>query len=162
MCKSLKAQGEGLYPTHTIFMPVRIHYRLYTSPLPPPLPPSPLLSLPLPGERMTAQEALSAGLVSKVFAPGELVEEAIKLGERVSGFSKITVAMAKEAVNAAEQLPLNEGTLYTITSLHIMRRYTYKINFDLFLQWSFNMLCNAKTSAAASSIMYSASHQMYQ
>ena len=60
---------------------------------------------------MSAQEALSAGLVSKVFAPAELVEEAIKLGERISGFSKITVAMAKEAVNAAEQLPLNEGTL---------------------------------------------------
>ena len=47
--------------------------------------------------------------MSKVFPPDTLVEEAVKLGERISGFSKIAVAMCKEAVDAAEQLPLNEG-----------------------------------------------------
>ena len=61
------------------------------------------------GERMSAQEALSLGLISKVFPTESLVDEAIQLGERISGFSKIAVAMCKEAVNAAEQLPLNEG-----------------------------------------------------
>ena len=59
---------------------------------------------------MSAEEALSFGLVSKIFPPDILVDEAVKLGERISGFSKITVAMCKEAVNASEQLPLNEGT----------------------------------------------------
>ena len=41
---------------------------------------------------MSAQEALSSGLVSKVFPPDTLIEEAVKLGERISGFSKIAVA----------------------------------------------------------------------
>ena len=58
---------------------------------------------------MSAQEALSLGLISRVFPSDSLVDEAVKLGERISGFSKIAVAMCKEAVNAAEQLPLNEG-----------------------------------------------------
>ena len=55
---------------------------------------------------MSAQEALSLGLISRVFPTESLVEEAIKLGEQISGFSKITVAMCKEAVNTADQLPL--------------------------------------------------------
>ena len=60
---------------------------------------------------MSALEALSLGLISRVFPTETLVAEAIKLGERISGFSKIAVAMCKEAVNVAEQLPLNEGSL---------------------------------------------------
>ena len=63
---------------------------------------------------MSAEEALSLGLVSRVFPTETLVDEAIQLGERISGFSKIAVAMCKEAVNAAEQLPLNEGSLAVV------------------------------------------------
>lgn len=63
----------------------------------------------LPGERMSAQEAEKAGLVSKVFPVEELVDEAVKLGEKIAGMSKVAVAMAKETVNAADNLPLNEG-----------------------------------------------------
>lgn len=58
---------------------------------------------------MSAQEAQTAGLVSKVFPPAQLVEEAVKLGERISGLSKVAIAMAKEAVNAADNLPLDQG-----------------------------------------------------
>lgn len=61
------------------------------------------------GERISAQEAEKCGLVSKVFPVEELVNEAVKLGEKISGMSKVSVAMAKEAVNAADNLPLNEG-----------------------------------------------------
>ena len=39
----------------------------------------------------------------------ELVDEAVKLGEKISGMSKMAVAMAKQAVNAANNLPLDEG-----------------------------------------------------
>lgn len=63
----------------------------------------------LTGERMTAQEALVSGLVSKVFPEAELVEQAVKLGERIAAFSKISVAMAKEAINASNNLPLDQG-----------------------------------------------------
>ena len=58
---------------------------------------------------MSAQEALQYGLVAKIFPAEELVDEAIKLGERISDFSQFALAVAKDAVNASEQLPLNEG-----------------------------------------------------
>lgn len=60
---------------------------------------------------MSAQDAEKAGLVSKVFPVGELVDEAVKLGEKIAGMSKVAVAMAKEAVNAADNLSLSEGTV---------------------------------------------------
>lgn len=58
---------------------------------------------------MSAHEAEKAGLVSKVFPVEELVEEAVKLGERIAGMSKVAIAMAKECVNAADNLSLDEG-----------------------------------------------------
>ena len=68
---------------------------------------------------MSAQEAEKAGLVSKVFPPGELVDEAVKLGEKIAGFSKIATVMAKEAVNAANNLTLDEGTYFPCPHSHI-------------------------------------------
>ena len=65
----------------------------------------------LAGDRMSAQDAERCGLVSKVFPVEELVDEAVKLGEKVAGMSKVAVAMAKEAVNAADNLPLSEGQI---------------------------------------------------
>ena len=62
------------------------------------------------GERMSAQDAQQAGLVSKVFPVESVLDEAIKLGERISGMSKVTIAMAKECINAADNLPLDEGS----------------------------------------------------
>ena len=58
---------------------------------------------------MSAQDAEQAGLVSKVFPVAEVVSEAVKLGEKISGFSKIAVAMAKEAINASNNLTLDQG-----------------------------------------------------
>ncbi len=68
-----------------------------------------LAVFPVPGERLSAQDAERARLVSKVFPVAELVDEAIKLGEKIAGMSRVSVAMAKEAVLASENLPLNEG-----------------------------------------------------
>ena len=58
---------------------------------------------------MSAQEAEKHGLVSKVVPVDELVDEAVKLGEKICGMSKVAVAMAKQAVNAANNLSLDEG-----------------------------------------------------
>ena len=58
---------------------------------------------------MSAQDAERAGLVSKVFPEDEVVDEAIKLGEKIGKFSKVAVAMAKETVNASNNLPLDQG-----------------------------------------------------
>ncbi|KAL8186674.1 UNVERIFIED_CONTAM: putative enoyl-CoA hydratase, mitochondrial [Gekko kuhli] len=63
----------------------------------------------LTGERISAQEAKQAGLVSKVCPVDKLLDEAISCAEKIAGNSKLVVAMAKEAVNAAFETTLTEG-----------------------------------------------------
>ncbi|XP_029465458.1 enoyl-CoA hydratase, mitochondrial [Rhinatrema bivittatum] len=63
----------------------------------------------LTGERISAQEAKQAGLVSKIYPVEKLVEEAIQCGEKIAKNSGLIVSMAKEAVNGALELSLAEG-----------------------------------------------------
>uniref|UniRef100_A0A8C5RQK2 Enoyl-CoA hydratase, mitochondrial n=1 Tax=Laticauda laticaudata TaxID=8630 RepID=A0A8C5RQK2_LATLA len=67
------------------------------------------MEMVLTGERISAQEAKLAGLVSKVCPVEKLLDEAIGCGEKIARHSKLVVAMAKEAVNAAFELTLAEG-----------------------------------------------------
>ena len=52
---------------------------------------------------------LSTGLVSKVYPVDEVVDEAIKLADKICRQSKIVVQMAKEAVNTSYEMTLSEG-----------------------------------------------------
>ncbi|KAK7077341.1 putative enoyl-CoA hydratase, mitochondrial [Halocaridina rubra] len=63
----------------------------------------------LTGEAITAQEAKEWGLVSSVYPPEKVVDEAIKLGEKIGTHSKAVVALCKEAVNSALELSQREG-----------------------------------------------------
>jgi enoyl-CoA hydratase/carnithine racemase len=63
----------------------------------------------LTGEFIDSTQALSSGLVAKVFADDVLVEEAIKIAKVIASKGPLSVQAAKEAVNAAEELPLQEG-----------------------------------------------------
>ncbi|XP_014243079.1 probable enoyl-CoA hydratase, mitochondrial isoform X2 [Cimex lectularius] len=63
----------------------------------------------LTGNQFTAQEAEKMGLVSKVFPNDKLVEEAVKLGEKIASHSPLIVQMCKEAVNIAFETTLQEG-----------------------------------------------------
>jgi len=67
------------------------------------------MELVLTGDQMSAQEAEKAGLVSKVVPTAETVSTALKTAEKIASYSKISVAMAKESVNAAFELSLREG-----------------------------------------------------
>ncbi|KAJ1143789.1 hypothetical protein NDU88_010093 [Pleurodeles waltl] len=67
------------------------------------------MEMVLTGDRISAQEAKQAGLVSKVFPIEKLVEEAVSCGEKIASHSKLVVAMAKESVNGSFELTLAEG-----------------------------------------------------
>jgi enoyl-CoA hydratase/carnithine racemase len=72
----------------------------------------------LTGERINAQEALDAGLVAKIFPADSLVEEAVKMGHLIASKGRISVMMAKEAVNAADELSLQEGLRFERRLFH--------------------------------------------
>uniref|UniRef100_A0A915CWC4 Probable enoyl-CoA hydratase, mitochondrial n=1 Tax=Ditylenchus dipsaci TaxID=166011 RepID=A0A915CWC4_9BILA len=76
------------------------------------------MELCLTGDKISAEEALKRGLVSKIFPSDKLVDEAVKLGEKIAGNSPLIVGMAKEAVNRAYESTLQEGLLYERRFFH--------------------------------------------
>jgi enoyl-CoA hydratase len=67
------------------------------------------MEMVLTGRMMDAAEAERTGLVARVVPVAELVPEAVALAQKIGELSAPAVAMAKEAVNAAFELPLREG-----------------------------------------------------
>lgn len=67
------------------------------------------MEMVLTGRMMDAAEAERANLVTRVVPAAELVAEAVKIGEKIGALSGPSVAMAKEAVNAAFESGLREG-----------------------------------------------------
>ncbi len=63
----------------------------------------------LTARMMDAAEAERANLVSRVVPADQLLAEAVKIGEKIASLSAVSVAMAKEAVNAAFESTLTEG-----------------------------------------------------
>ena len=63
----------------------------------------------LTGDMIDANEALQRGLVSKVIPAGSLVEESIKLADKIGDLSKPIVALCKAAVNTAYETTLDQG-----------------------------------------------------
>ncbi len=61
------------------------------------------------GDLIGAEEAMRVGLVNRVVAPAQLMETARQMAERIASRAPIAVAKAKEAILAAERLPLEEG-----------------------------------------------------
>ena len=72
----------------------------------------------LTGRMMDAQEAERAGLVSRVVPTAELVDEAIKVADRIGDMSRPIVLMAKEAVNRAYETTMAEGILFERRVFH--------------------------------------------
>jgi enoyl-CoA hydratase len=67
------------------------------------------MEMVLTGRMMNAEEAERANLVCRVVPAVELLAEALKIGEKIAALSGPSVAMAKEAVNAAFESSLTEG-----------------------------------------------------
>ena len=72
----------------------------------------------LTGNFISADEALSYGLVNKVVPIELYLDEAIKLARRIAEMSPIAARLAKEAVNRSFETHLDEG-------LHFERKNFY-------------------------------------
>ena len=70
------------------------------------------MDMQLTGRFMSAEEAERAGLVSRVVPAKKLMEEARAAAEKIAEKSLLATRAIKEAVNAADEMPLSAGTLF--------------------------------------------------
>jgi enoyl-CoA hydratase len=78
------------------------------------------MDLCLTARMMDAQEALRAGLVSRVVPADKLMEEAMAMAERIAAYSLPVVMMIKESINRAYETTLSEGVLFERRVFHSM------------------------------------------
>jgi enoyl-CoA hydratase len=67
------------------------------------------MEMVLTGVQISAQEMAAHGLVNRVVPKGEHLAEALKLAKTVAAQAPIAVRLAKDAVKAAFETPLEEG-----------------------------------------------------
>jgi len=68
-----------------------------------------LKELVFTGEMISAEDALSYGLVEKVVPDGQVLDAAMDLARRIAGRGPLGVAAAKKVINRCRNLSLNEG-----------------------------------------------------
>ena len=74
----------------------------------------------LTGRMMDAAEAERAGLVSRVIAADQLLNEALKAAETIASMSLPSVMTAKESVNRAYETTLSEGLRFERRVFHAL------------------------------------------
>ncbi|WP_150523628.1 enoyl-CoA hydratase [Roseibium sediminis] len=72
----------------------------------------------LTGRMMDAEEAERCGLVSRVVAADDLIDEALKAAEKIADFSLPVVMLTKESVNRAYETTLAEGIRFERRVFH--------------------------------------------
>ncbi len=70
--------------------------------------------------RLTAQEALQAGLVSRVYPVETYLSEALRLASEIAARAPIALRLAKECVNKAHEMTLAEGLDYERRSFYFL------------------------------------------
>ncbi|OYW46865.1 MAG: enoyl-CoA hydratase [Sphingomonadales bacterium 32-68-7] len=78
------------------------------------------MDLILTGRMIDAAEAERAGLVARVVPAAELRETSLKIAAEIAAMPPLAVLAAKELVNAAEQLPLEEGIRLERRLFHLL------------------------------------------
>ena len=74
----------------------------------------------LTGDMMGAEEAYASGLVAKVFSDDDLLPEAIQMAIKIAMKGPTSLQAAKEAVNAADELSLQEGLRFERRLFHAL------------------------------------------
>lgn len=72
----------------------------------------------LTGRQMNAEEAERSGLVSRIVPAADLVEEAVKVAQRIADMSRPVVMMVKDSVNRSYETTLAEGVHFERRLFH--------------------------------------------
>jgi enoyl-CoA hydratase len=72
----------------------------------------------LTGRMMDAAEAERAGLVSRIVPAADLVDEAVKVADRIANMSRPVVMLCKDSVNAAFETTLTQGVKFERRLFH--------------------------------------------
>ena len=72
----------------------------------------------LTGRMMGAAEAEQSGLVARVVPFEELNDTAMSMANAIASYGRLSVLMAKEAVNVAEEQSLSDGLLFERRGFH--------------------------------------------
>ncbi|MBC8100057.1 MAG: enoyl-CoA hydratase/isomerase family protein [Armatimonadetes bacterium] len=78
------------------------------------------MEMVLADRRLTADEALRYGLVNRVAPVDSYLQVAIELAQKVASMSQVAVRLAKEAVNKAYELSLQEGLNYEKRNFYLL------------------------------------------
>jgi enoyl-CoA hydratase len=70
------------------------------------------MELVLTGKFLSADEALSYGLINKIVPLEMYLREAVQLAKEISQMSPVAIQLAKEAVNRSFETPLDEGLAF--------------------------------------------------
>lgn len=76
------------------------------------------MEMVLTGNMIDAHQAERDGLVCKVVPNDKLQSTALEMGEKIASFSQPVVAMAKETVNAAYEMTLEQGLRFERRMFH--------------------------------------------
>lgn len=76
------------------------------------------MDMVLTGRMMGAEEAERAGLVARIVPLAKLQDEALSMAQMIADYGKLSVLMAKEAVNQAFETPLSQGMLFERRAFH--------------------------------------------
>ncbi len=78
------------------------------------------MDLVLTGRFIDATEALEAGLVSRVVTREALAEESMQVARTIASKGPVATRLAKECVNMAHTVPLNEGIAYERRAFYLL------------------------------------------
>ncbi len=70
------------------------------------------MEIMLTDRRLSADEALQAGLVNRVAAPAEFMAQAIDIAQKATRRSQVALRLTKEAINKAQESALAEGLAF--------------------------------------------------
>lgn len=63
----------------------------------------------LTGEMMSATDMERAGLVAKIYPVDDLLEESVKVAQKIASKGRMSTIMAKELMNVSQEVSLEEG-----------------------------------------------------